>query len=142
LVVFSRRIDDVRPGAERAFLFATATRVAADFRKKRRRAREVPDSEVLDAQESDAPSVEQLLDQRRARELFDRVLDELPAELRAVFILFELEELKLATIAEMLALPMGTVASRLRRARSIFERTASLMQNNESREETGKEGGR
>jgi len=128
LVVFARRIDDVHPGAERAFLFATATRVAADFRNKQRRSREDPASDRLDAHASPAPSAEQLIDQGRARELFDLVLAELPIDLRAVFILFELEQMTMATIAEILDLRPGTVASRLRRARAMFERTASRMQ--------------
>jgi RNA polymerase sigma-70 factor (ECF subfamily) len=128
LVVFGRRIDQVRPGAERSFLFATATRVASEFRKKRSRAREILDSDGLDGHASEAPSAEELIDQGRARELLDRVLAEIPGELRAVFILFELEDMTMATIAEMLDLPMGTVASRLRRAREIFEREAERWQ--------------
>jgi RNA polymerase sigma-70 factor (ECF subfamily) len=128
LAVFGRRIDQVRPGAERAFLFATATRVASGFRKKKSRALEVLDSEGLDRHASAAPSAEELIDQGRARELFDRVLGEIPGDLRAVFILFELEDMTMATIAEMLDLPMGTVASRLRRAREIFEREAERWQ--------------
>jgi DNA-directed RNA polymerase specialized sigma24 family protein len=34
LVVFSRRVNGVAPGAERAFLLSTAYRIASDFRKK------------------------------------------------------------------------------------------------------------
>ena len=128
LFVFARRIEDVRTGAERSFLFATATRVAADWRKKQRRSREDADPELLDLRASDAPSAEQLIEQRRARELFDRVLDDLPDDLRAVFILFELEEMRMATIAEMLDVPLGTVASRLRRARAMFESAAERLQ--------------
>jgi DNA-directed RNA polymerase specialized sigma24 family protein len=40
------------------------------------------------------------------------VLAELPIDLRAVFILFELEQMTMATIAEILGLRPGTVASR------------------------------
>jgi RNA polymerase sigma-70 factor (ECF subfamily) len=128
LVVFARRIGDVRPGAERAFLFATATRVAADFRNKQRRSLEFPASEDIDAHASSSPSAEQLIDQGRARELFDLVLAELPVDLRAVFSLFELEQMTMANIAETLELRPGTVASRLRRARAMFESTANRMQ--------------
>ena len=130
LVVFARRIDDIHRGAERSFLFATATRVAADFRKMQSRRREVPESDTLDNHASPMPSVEQLIDQGRARELFDWVLAEIPVELRAVFILFELENMTMATIADMLDLPPGTVASRLRRARATFESKASRLQRN------------
>jgi len=42
-------------------------------------------------------------------------------DLRAVFVLFELEELSTAEIAATLEIPMGTVSSRLRRAREEFQ---------------------
>ena len=45
---------------------------------------------------------------------------ELPLDLRAVFVLFELEDMSTAAIAEGLEIPQGTVASRLRRARKLF----------------------
>jgi RNA polymerase sigma-70 factor (ECF subfamily) len=128
LVVLARRIDDVHGGAERAFLFATATRVAADFRKMQNRRREVPDSDVLDNHPSTSPSVEELIDQGRARDLLEWVLGQLPDELRTVFILFEFESMTMAAMAELLDLPPGTVASRLRRARAMFESKASRLE--------------
>jgi hypothetical protein len=76
---------------------------------------------------SPTPSAEQLVDQRRARELLDSVLAEMPIEFRSVFILFELEEMTMPAIAAILSLPTGTVASRLRRARAMFEDRASRL---------------
>ena len=64
---------------------------------------------------------EQLLERRQARALLDRLLDEMLEELRVVFVLFELEELSIKEIAELCEIPVGTVASRLRRARDDFE---------------------
>jgi RNA polymerase sigma-70 factor, ECF subfamily len=125
LIVFSKRLADVRPGAERAFMIATATRVAADARKKRTRAREDMDPEALAALHSPAPLADELLDRARARVLLDAVLEAMPDELRAVFVLFEFEALTMAAIAELLELPAGTVASRLRRARATFELAAA-----------------
>ena len=49
-------------------------------------------------------------------------LDALPRDLVEVFVLHEIEELTSAAIAELLTIPRGTVASRLRRARSAFRR--------------------
>jgi RNA polymerase sigma-70 factor (ECF subfamily) len=124
LVVFSRRVDEIRPGAERAFMFATAVRVAADFRKKQKRTREDLNSDALERHASPAPSVERLIDEGRARELVDVILADMPMDMRTVFVLFEFEEMTMATIAQMLDLPSGTVASRLRRARAMFEEAA------------------
>ena len=50
-----------------------------------------------------------------------------PAELRTVFELFEIEERTASEIAALLAIPLGTAKSRLRRARGEFvTRTARL----------------
>jgi len=68
-----------------------------------------------------APSAEDLVDRRRARELLDQVLESIPLDVRAVFILFEMEEMTLAEIAALLGIPSGTAASRLRRGRELFQ---------------------
>jgi RNA polymerase sigma-70 factor (ECF subfamily) len=51
----------------------------------------------------------------------------MPLDLRAVFVLFELEELPTAEIASLVGVPVGTVASRLRRARGEFHRIAARL---------------
>ena len=55
------------------------------------------------------------------REL-ERVLSGLKPKQRQVFVLFEIEELPLARIAEILDCPLETVRSRLRHAREDVER--------------------
>lgn len=65
---------------------------------------------------------------KQARMLLDQALDELPIELRTVFVLFELEGLTMAEIADVAALAPGTVASRLRRARAGFHAIAARLQ--------------
>jgi len=127
LIVLANRLQDIRMGAERAFMIATATRVAADFRKKRARACENLDPDAIAAEQSGTPLADELLDRGRARRWLDVVLNQMPDEQRAVFVLFELEELTMATIAEVLGLAPGTVASRLRRARATFENTAAQL---------------
>ena len=42
-------------------------------------------------------------------------------DIRTVFVLFEIEEMTTSEIATLLAIPAGTVASRLRRAREEFQ---------------------
>ena len=118
-IAVANRLDDVRPEAEKSFLLQTALRMAAHARRTLARRREVHDS---DAQlRIHAPlQPEQMLDQKRARELLDEVLEQMAAELRTVFVLYELEELSMTEIAATLRIPQGTVASRLRRARADF----------------------
>lgn len=124
-IVVARRLEEIEPEAERSFLFGTALRVAAEVRRSAARRREALAAESGDlgdlepATESQRPDV--LLDRKRARASLDRVLDAMTDELRVVFVLFELEELKTSDIASMLGIPIGTVASRLRRAREEFE---------------------
>jgi RNA polymerase sigma-70 factor (ECF subfamily) len=120
-LVAARKLDEIVPDAERAFLFGTAMRVASDARRSRTRRREVHEDDAAEAFDP-APDPEQIADRRRARAVLDEVLDALPMDLRAPFVLFELEELPTAEIAVLLDLPAGTVASRLRRAREEFQR--------------------
>jgi RNA polymerase sigma-70 factor (ECF subfamily) len=125
---FARRRLDVEPGRERSFLFGVALRVAARARRDgARRASEQPDTEHVESVPDTAADPEHLLEARRERDVLDGVLDGLKPELRAVFVLFELEGLEIAEIAEIVQIPQGTVASRLRRARERFSAGAQRM---------------
>jgi len=119
-IVLDRKLWRVCPGSELPFLFRTAVKVASEFRRARSRRR--LDPEGLDKVETPEPSgnPEELLALRRERERLDRILDAMPPELRAVFVLFELDGLTMAEIAEATGLRPGTVASRIRRARTTF----------------------
>jgi RNA polymerase sigma-70 factor (ECF subfamily) len=118
-IAASQRIDDIRPGSERAFLFSTALHVGSRACRGRSRKREEFGVELDEALDP-APSLDELVDRRRARELLDVMLQEMPLELRVVFVLYEIEQLTSAEIAEVVGVPTGTVASRLRRAREDF----------------------
>jgi RNA polymerase sigma-70 factor (ECF subfamily) len=48
--------------------------------------------------------------------------------LRVVFVLYEFEEMNMSEIADVLEIPRGTVASRLRRARSEFRERVSALE--------------
>lgn len=124
VLVLARKLDQVELGSERSFVLSTAFRVASGFRRASRRRREVDDAE-LEAHESLELDPEALAVKQRLRAVLQRLLNELPLELRAVFVLYELEELTMAEIAATLGLPPGTVASRLRRSREQFQELAS-----------------
>jgi len=119
-ITASSKLDAIADGSERSFLFGVALRVASHARRAVRRRGEVS-GDALDACADGAPAPDDLLEQRRARALLDEVLEGLPLDVRAVFILFEMEELSLSEIAEMLGIPQGTAASRLRRGRERFQ---------------------
>jgi RNA polymerase sigma-70 factor (ECF subfamily) len=121
------RCHVIAPGCERAYLMRTAYHLSFECRRATRRMQErctEIDVEQLAAVESMPDAA---LQRRRDRELLDQALDELPAELRAVFTLFELEGMTFTEIADVLEIPRGTVASRLRRARHEFKRSVSRL---------------
>lgn len=120
-IIASRRLADITPGSERPFLFASAVRVAANARRALGARRECAEDEHLPERVDPRPSAEALLDQKRLRQMLDRVLDQLTDDLRVSFVLYELEGMSSPEIAELLGIPVGTVASRLRRAREAFE---------------------
>jgi RNA polymerase sigma-70 factor (ECF subfamily) len=114
-------LPHIAEGSERAFLYGTAFRLAHGMR--RRREREVP-SLGLEFDPSPIPLPDQLTDQKRAREMLDAFVLGLDADTRSVFVLTELDGFTTPEIADLLHVPLGTAASRLRRARERFESTA------------------
>jgi RNA polymerase sigma-70 factor, ECF subfamily len=126
-VVASRRLAIIEPGKEKAFLAGTAVRVASDARRSQGRRREDRDVEV-DEESAHTPGADELVDQKRAREMLDEIIAELPDETGPVFVLHELEGMTMAEIATCLDLKPGTVASRLRRARAAFEEAIARLQ--------------
>lgn len=119
-LVAAGRLGQVELERERAFLYGVALNVGARARRSLGRRREEP-LEAAGERPAQEPSAEQVLEQRQARALLDRLLDEMDEDLRVVFVLFELEELSTPQIAALLEIPVGTAASRLRRAREDFE---------------------
>jgi RNA polymerase sigma-70 factor, ECF subfamily len=127
MCVLARRIHEVTPGTEQHFLVSTAVRVASTLRRTAKRRAESLEEEP-DAVVASAPSSEELLDERRAHEVLERVLKALPDELRVVFVLYEIEELTTRAIAQAIDVPHGTAVSRLRRAREAFNAIVKRMQ--------------
>lgn len=127
-LIAAARLGEIAQGSERAFLYRAAVRVASNAHRAVRRRRETPETEGSE-EPATLPAPDDLLDQRRARDLLDRVLGELTDDLRAIIILFEIEGLRTSEIAEALGIPMGTVASRLRRARAELEQRVARHRN-------------
>jgi len=118
--VLAQRFDDVPERAQRSFLISTALRVASD-RKHSKWHRSVSAGLDVEARVSEAPLPDEALDLRRAGALLDEALATLEEFERSVFVLAELEQMTRAEVAEVLGIPEGTVASRLKRARESLE---------------------
>lgn len=63
---------------------------------------------------------ESVLIERLQKEALQRALDELPLHFREILLLCELEEMSYQEISQALDIPMGTVMSRLSRARKAL----------------------
>ncbi|MDF2697879.1 MAG: hypothetical protein K0S65_6262 [Labilithrix sp.] len=122
-LIAARKLGEVRPETERAYLHGIAFRIASDVRKSRSRVREV-NADQLEDTRSDGPPPDARIEADEKMTILQKILDSLPRELRVVFVLSEIEEVKGTDIARILGLPEGTVASRLRRARTSFHEAA------------------
>jgi len=94
------------------WLFRIAVNVGSTWRQTRRRIATLPD----DASASLCGPYE--LGEAALMEAYERALSGLSPDLRAVFILHETEGMSYRDVAETLGCPIGTVMSRLHRARS------------------------
>jgi RNA polymerase sigma-70 factor, ECF subfamily len=117
-ITVSRRIEDVRRGAERSFLFQVAINMAAHSRRDIARRREVLPGEMPPERIEANLTPESLTQRKQLRGLLDAIVGRLDEPLRKVFILHEFEGMDLPEIAGRLGVPRGTAASRLRRARA------------------------
>ncbi|MBA3454018.1 MAG: RNA polymerase sigma factor [Deltaproteobacteria bacterium] len=116
----------------RTWLYGIALRCASDYRRRAHVVRE-----VSGALENHEPTVgadqPQAVAHRQARALLDRIIEELDDDKRAVFVLFELEELTMVEVAEVVGCPLQTAYSRLYAARSAVEAAMARFTGGQSR---------
>jgi RNA polymerase sigma-70 factor (ECF subfamily) len=121
-LIAAERLDDIAFGSERAFLIGTALRVGHAIGRK------VLRWQLEDDMDLRASEVGNLADERSAIELCDLVLAKVDPALAEVFVLFELDGFSSIEISKLLEIPVGTVASRLRRAREQFRAGAGRIE--------------
>jgi RNA polymerase sigma-70 factor, ECF subfamily len=104
------------------WLYGVCLRVAAAHRRRAWIRRETPTADLPDEEgtpPSDRP--DELCAAREGHALLARVLDAMDIDKRAVFVMFEIDELPSETIATILGVPVGTIWSRLSAARKQFQ---------------------
>jgi RNA polymerase sigma-70 factor, ECF subfamily len=129
-LVAAERLSDIQTDSERAFLVGTALRVARTLGRKTMRwqLEEDMDRRVVETRDQD--------DARASVQLCDLALSKVDPDVAEVFVLFEIEGLSSPEIAASLEIPLGTVASRLRRAREQFRRVVTRIETALEREGT------
>jgi RNA polymerase sigma-70 factor, ECF subfamily len=123
-LVVHRRVHEFEGRARlTTWLFRICMNVARARQKIGRRRREVFDGDLADRMAGDAIDPADRAIQHEGLKLLERALAEMSMEQRAVFSLFELEQMTCQQIAKMLDIPIGTVYSRLRLGREAFQRS-------------------
>ena len=118
-----RYIDSLRGDDARAWLLGIVRNTCFTVLERQRNGPEQLDFDeaqfdaALEAAGLGAPDPAVLLEQRKLRALLDAAIRALSPPLREVIVLREFEELEYAEIARIVAVPVGTVMSRLSRAR-------------------------
>jgi RNA polymerase sigma-70 factor (ECF subfamily) len=103
------------------WLFGICIRVAAAYRRRAHRRREEVVADVPEQEPPGEGGPEDAAMVRQARARLLAILDLMDLEKRAVFVMFELDEMSCEAIAELLDVPVGTVYSRLNAARKDFQ---------------------
>ena len=121
-LIAAGRLSDIQRDSERAFLIGTARRVAHTLGRKTVR------WQLDDDMDQRVANVRDASDDQANVELCDRVLGKMNPELAETFVLYEIEGLSSPEIAALLEIPLGSVASRLRRGREQFRNGVSLLE--------------
>jgi RNA polymerase sigma factor (sigma-70 family) len=117
-----RNMNDITDGAKvGAWLSKIAARTAIDILRKKKRWNGTPTEDVYIEKglisQAISNSVEKEIEEAWIKENLWRIIDKLPPMYRAVIVLKYIEELKDEEIAQTLDIKVGTIKSRLHRAK-------------------------
>ena len=120
-----RNLGAFKPDASfYTWLYRIAVNACLDYKKKAR-PEQIDDEYALDRLASTDASPERLYQSKEITRSIQSALAKLPEQLRAVIVLKEIEELSYEEIAEVLHTSLGTVKSRISRARDELRRLIS-----------------
>jgi RNA polymerase sigma-70 factor, ECF subfamily len=134
-LVVHRKLSTFDPEqSAQGWLFGISRKVAAAYRRRAQRQRDF--GETVPEQEDAGQDPEEQVAWSQAQRSLDRWLDELDDDKRVVLVMFEIEGLSCDAIAETLAIPIGTVYSRLHHARKALQKAAARSEPPRSHERT------
>jgi len=122
-----RHLNDYRGGSFRAWLMRMVTNACYDELRRRKRHPSVPLEPLSDDTDEEiespawladgSPSPEERLDAAELDHAVQHCLNGLPEDFRAVVVMVDVEGLDYQEVADAMAKPLGTIKSRLARAR-------------------------
>ncbi len=122
-----RHLGGYRGGSFRAWVMRMVTNTCYDELRRRHRRPTVPlepvnpeDNEEIESPAwlaDDAPSPETTLEQRELEHAIQHCLEAMPLDFRAVLIMVDIQGMDYIEVAEAVRTPLGTIKSRLARAR-------------------------
>jgi RNA polymerase sigma-70 factor (ECF subfamily) len=113
--------DQERP--LRPYLFGIAFRIASAHQRKRNREVAFGTVEPSDA----GPWPDEALQSKQARAMVLAALERIPLPRRAVLVMHDLDDVPIREVASVLAIPLFTAYSRLRKARAELETAVRRM---------------
>src|SRR5581483_8401497 len=117
-----RFFDSYRGGDGKAWLLAVVRNTCRTWqRRQNRETGAVPFDEFVHSDDRPAHDQEQTLVESEKAGVLRKCIENLPVDFREVLIMRELEEMSYQEIADVTGLPLGTVMSRLSRARKRLE---------------------
>ena len=119
-----RHFEGYRDGDARAWLLSIVRNCALTWFKRNRGARAGLGLTDTAGQVAGPLATDALAERRSERERIERALHQLPVEFREVIVLREIQDLSYKEIGDVTGVPIGTVMSRLARAR---KRLAALL---------------
>ena len=122
-----RYVDALRAGDAKAWFLTIVRHACYDWFRRNRPPEIAADEGAIDAAvDTAALSPEQILTRGAETRALQDAVAALPLPYREVLILRELEELSYKEIARIADIPVGTVMSRLSRARALLQRSPLL----------------
>jgi len=121
--------DAFHGGEPKAWFLTIVRHAGYDWIKRNRPAECIPDGTEVIEQAADPamPSPEQSALRNASSAALSEAIAQLPLGYREVLILRELEEMSYRDIARVVDIPIGTVMSRLARARALLQRSPLLV---------------
>ncbi|MBI5532843.1 MAG: sigma-70 family RNA polymerase sigma factor [Deltaproteobacteria bacterium] len=110
------------------WLYGICLRVASSWRRRAWFRRERPVDETPERASQPGKAGDDWMATQQAQRRVREVLDRMDLDKRAVFLMFEIEELSSEEIASILGVPVGTVYSRLYNARKQFQEILSRLE--------------